>query len=115
MSLQNFLFLVSGIEEEFQFIPQNKTFYHGQDFLRFSCIPPKGNPTPRIHWTWNGEIVVKSMTNFAVTNYKDPTQTLFYALEIRRLSSNLAGNLSCVATNVGGSRHSKFTLTEICK
>lgn len=107
---------MTGIETKFEFAPRNYTFYRGKRFVRISCRPPKASPAPEIKWLWNGRIINPStIPNFATVNYNDPLGLLYHALEIRKPSSGLAGNYSCVASNVGGRRFSKFTFTEIRK
>jgi len=108
--------LLIGIEENFQFIPRNQTFYRGLRFIRISCRPPVSDPAPKITWLWNDRKVnPHSVPNFATSNYLDPRGVLYNALEIRNPGTVLAGNYSCVASNVGGERISDFTVTEIRK
>ena len=111
-----FHFFHIGIEEKFQFSPRNHTFYQGLRFIRISCRPPKSSPEADVDWLWNDrKINPFTVSNFAKVVYNDPLGVLYHALEIRKPTGALAGNYTCVAKNVGGTRFANFTVTEIRK
>ena len=105
-SITNPIFSVSDLRKQFETPPYSKPIaLSTQASIR--CHPPKGKPTPTLHWVKNGKRVDPSV-NKGVIISGDDQQLMFVNAKMSD-----SGNYTCVAENLAATRESPVAVITV--
>ena len=91
-------FIFSVLRDDFRLMPVDTRVASG-DTAILKCIPPRGNPKPRIHWLKNGQPLSSSEPRWHVTEVG--------SLVIEAVQKSDEANYVCRAENMVGARDSE--------
>ena len=94
----NFILFFSVLRDDFRLMPVDTRVASG-DTAILKCIPPRGNPKPRIHWLKNGQPLSSSEPRWHVTEVG--------SLVIEAVQKSDEANYVCRAENMVGARDSE--------
>ena len=82
---------------EFVEQPHNTEAISGDD-ITLACVPPRGEPSPRVRWSKDSSPLKPDSVRVSVLQTG--------SLRIRDVSAEDAGSYVCIAFNIGGERDS---------
>ena len=88
---------VAVLGSEFAEQPRSTEAVSGED-ITLDCVPPRGEPAPRVRWTKDNNPLKPDAHRVNVLQSG--------GLRIRDVSRHDAGSYACIAYNIGGERES---------
>jgi len=88
---------IAVLGSEFVEQPQHTDAVAGED-ITLDCLPPRGQPTPRVRWTKDNSALKPDADRVSVL----PSGSL----RIRDVKRQDAGSYVCIAYNIGGEKDS---------
>jgi hypothetical protein len=77
----------------------------GRKSVEIRCLAPEGEPRPSLAWLKNGVPIERSSKRLIISHEG--------SLLINEIRATDAGNYTCVASNVAGTRHSDAALLQV--
>jgi len=88
---------IAVLGSEFGDQPRNTEAVSGDD-ITLTCVPPRGEPSPRVRWSKDNSPLKPDADRISVLSSG--------SLRIRDVNSQDAGSYVCIAFNIGGERDS---------
>ena len=107
-SLTFLTFYFTVLRDEFRLMPVDTRVASG-DTAILKCIPPRGNPKPRLQWLKNGQPLLSSSSNLISTDSSSSARwhiTEVGSLVIEAVQKSDEANYICRAENMVGTRDS---------